>query len=126
MFAQHIRQVAAHVGGFIFGAITIAAVIVAIRYVTPAPQPQAAPVTQYGPETGPPPSAPTLDYEAMVGLDPQTQQTNRERVRHNDLEWRVDKLEAEVRSLNQIVRGIREVRIGESGPIAEASEGEEE
>lgn len=89
-----------------------------------APPQESRPPIEYGPDW-PADTAPTLDYEAMAGLDPQTQQTNRERERNNDLEWRVEKLEAEVRSLNQIVRGIREVRIGESGPPT-TTEGSEE
>jgi hypothetical protein len=64
---------------------------------------------------GPPSDAPTLDYEEMMGLDPLTQQVNEETTRNNDLTWRVDRLERQVRDLNQIVRGVRELRIGE-GP----------
>ena len=63
---------------------------------------------------GPPVQAPTIDYEAIVGLDPQTVQTNQERERNNDLEWRVDRLERQVRDLNQITHGVKEIRVGES------------
>ena len=113
-------------GAAIAGIIGMLLIIETAGCISPPPQPaapqQPAPTTQYGPRTGPPPEAPTLDYEELAGLDPQTQQTNRERKRNNDLEFRVTKLEDEVRSLNQIVRGIREVRIGESGPAESPSD----
>lgn len=63
------------------------------------------PAQQFGPDTGPPADAPTLDYEAMVGLDPQTQATNEERVRTHNLEERVQTLEAVVQILVAEVRG---------------------
>lgn len=82
-----------------------------------SPQPTMSHEVQYGPsvmDRRPPADAPTLDYESMVGLDPQTVQTNDERQRNNDHDWRIDRLERQVRDLNQIVRGVTEMRIGES------------
>lgn len=66
---------------------------------------------------GPPVDAPTIDYEAMVGVDPLSQQISDERERNNDLQWRVERLERQVRDLAQITYGIRELRIGEMPPV---------
>jgi len=57
--------------------------------------------------------APEQDTEVAAGLDAETQGLIKERARVNDHEYRIKKLEAEVRTLNQIVRGIREMRIGD-------------
>lgn len=52
----------------------------------------------------------------MSGFDASTEQTRREQVRNNDLQWRVGKMEREVRNLNQRVFGITELRIGDEPP----------
>ncbi len=59
------------------------------------------------------------DYAEMSGFDASTEQTLREQVRNNDIEWRVAKLEREVRRLNQKAFGIQELRIGETPPTDE-------
>lgn len=98
---------------------TVAAILLGCQ---PAPVKQER-FEQFGPaQSGPPPEAPTLNYEELAGLDPQTEITIGQEKRLNDLEFLVEKHDREIRSLNQIVRGIREVRIGEAPPEMEAEE----
>lgn len=53
-----------------------------------------------------------INYEELSGLDPDTQRAIDLKARSNDLEFRVDKLEGEVRRLNQIVLRIPTIRVG--------------
>jgi hypothetical protein len=62
------------------------------------------------------------DYAAMSGFDASTDQTLREQKRNNDLEWRVTKLEREVRRLNQKNFGVAELRIGDDGQQPQTEE----
>lgn len=100
-------------------AVVLVQGVLAICYLVgcQSPQPTMAPEIEYGPsvmDRRPPADAPTLDYESMMGLDPQTVQTNAERERNNDHAWRIERLERQVRDLNQIVRGVNEMRIGDA------------
>lgn len=102
------------VGGWIVATVIGLAVIVLLigSTVSPPPPPEfiATPVPD------PVPNMTPDDYAAMSGFDASTEQTLREQVRHNDLQWRVEKLEREVRRLNQRVYGIAELRIGDEPP----------
>lgn len=105
-----------------FAALVVGAVVAVLVGCQPAPIKQER-VEQFGPvQSGPPPEAPTMNYEDFAGLDPQTEITIDQEKRLNDLEFLVEKHDREIRSLNQIVRGIREVRIGEAPPEMETEE----
>jgi hypothetical protein len=97
-------------GIVIAGAIFVVATLAAFRGCETRDRYNAPPVKH-----GPPTETPTIDYEELVGIDPQTQQTLEEQTRNNDLEFRVKYLEIQVRRLNQIILGIPSIRIGEDG-----------
>ena len=83
------------------------------------------PPREFGPDTKPPVDAPTLDYESMVGLDPQTQTTNQQRERLHQLEGRVEALETlseALRSELQTMQQSRAVRLGDFPPPVEEPE----
>ena len=91
------------------------------NYDMPTRQPDA-----YGPRStppaAPPADAPTLDYDEISGLDPLTVKMIEQRDRNNDLEFRIGKLEHEVRRLNQVVFRIKEIRIGDQSPSNEETD----
>lgn len=82
--------------------------------VEPPPVPIPDPAPNLSPE----------DYAEMSGFDASTEQTLREQVRNNDLAWRVEKLEREVRRLNQRIYGVAELRIGDDGQDETQTEAE--
>ena len=90
-------------------------------FVATKPEPPQA----FGPDTKPPVDVPTLDYEAMVGLDPQTQTTNQQRSRISELEQRVETLEtiseALVSEIATMQKG-RGARLGDFPPPVEEPE----
>jgi hypothetical protein len=80
------------------------------------PQPVATVETIPTPIPDPVANLSVEELATMSGFDASTEQTRREQVRNNDLQWRVEKLEREVRNLNQRVYGITELRIGDEPP----------
>lgn len=65
------------------------------------------------------PNLSAAEYAEMSGFDASTEQTLREQIRNNDLVWRIEKLEREVRRLNQRIYGVAELRIGDEAPHLE-------
>jgi hypothetical protein len=88
----------------------------------PQSQAQPQPAVPQQPIPDPVPNLSPEDYAAMSGFDASTAQTLREQVRNNDLEWRVTKLEREVRRLNQRTFGVTELRIGDDGQQPQTEE----
>lgn len=86
------------------------AVCVAIGCGTAPCEPE--PSYQYGP----PVDAPTLDYESISGLDPQTVQLVEERERIDNLTWRIERLERQVSDLSAIVHPTGQSGLGDAPP----------
>jgi hypothetical protein len=106
------------IGGWIFAGVitmTLLAVLTQPRSVNELPHEIAGEIVAT-PVPDPVPNLSVEELAAMSGFDASTEQTRREQVRNNDLAWRVEKLEREVRNLNQRVYGIAELRIGDEPP----------
>jgi len=84
--------------------------------VSPPPM-QSQPIRQ--PIADPVPNLSPEEYAQMSGFDASTEQTLREQIRNNDIVWRIEKLEREVRRLNQRIYGVAELRIGDEALLEE-------
>lgn len=111
-------RVAMLIGGWVLAGIvtmTLLVVLTQPRSVHELPQEIVGEMIP-APVPDPVPNLSVEELAAMSGFDASTEQTRREQVRNNDLAWRVEKLEREVRNLNQRVYGIAELRIGDEPP----------